>query len=194
MRLLKYHKFLENYNDIIQIGNDIFMSDSLDSLPEGIHVKHCYHKNEKIKNGDLGVFTVPINCGCSDYGDKTIYISIGKKSKIITINNTYEYLDSKGILDIKSDYISKKYNKNNMDMFCRGFKYEQIPDYTTLKDLWNKSSYLYNPDDSYYELQKATVSELIKENGVFDVLEMEYEDDLSPHQYLILNNKFLENK
>lgn len=182
--LRKYFHFL---NEVYKVNNMILISKNIEELPKGtLIVKHYY--GESLKTGELGVFACPLEEEALDFGPNFVYISISKSAKIITIGSTYEVIDDKNMLDVESEYLKDKYSKIE-NFYGSGSLVKNIPKITTLRELSEKSSELYDPDQVYYEFQRVAIKLLIEEHGNFDVLEMLDEDELTPHQYIILSIK-----
>jgi hypothetical protein len=181
----------EIYNDVISIGNGIYMSSNLDELPkEDLILKHFYHSDNKIKIGDIGIFAVPISYqGIEDsFGDSVVYISVSKNSKIRTIDSTEDFLYKKGLFSKNNKYLKDKYS--NIDLFKPQYVKNGVPEINSYEDLSNNFYKLkdqnYDGNIYYYEIQKEVVKLIKEENGNFDILEMLREDDIIKHQYLIL--------
>jgi hypothetical protein len=149
---------------LMKLGNDIYMSEDIDRLPKnGIIVQHRFH--DKFKFNGLGIFCSEIDgTHENDYGKNKTYVYIGPSSKIITINSTEDYLIKKGLLEQDDETNELYFSDNPTERF-------------------NNDSNLY-----YYILQKKALNMLQQEHGKFDVLEMLFEDELTYHQYLIINN------
>lgn len=164
MKYLSY--FNENKTDLVKIGNDIYLSKEIEKLPiNSLIVKHTY--DDDVKSGELGLFCCELEQ--KSYRD-CIFISIGKKAKIFTIESTEEFLKEKDLFFSDNEYIIKKYSDE-----------EEI---RSFYDLFSLDS-----DVVFYEMQKEVVNLLSNIN--FDILEMTYEDDSIPHQYLIKMNPHL---
>jgi hypothetical protein len=163
----------QGLDKLTKIGNDIYISYDITKLPKGYIVVEHGH-DEELKHGELGIFTGELGWAAAEFGNKTAYVAIGEKAKVITIENTAEFLDERGEYNKPNEYIIEKYKKY-------GFK--------TFDDLMDDAGSLDNPSTAWYELQKKTIEILNNEVGHFDVLEMKSEDDLTPHQYLILGVK-----
>jgi hypothetical protein len=149
---------------LMKLGNDIYMSEDIDRLPKnGIIVEHRFR--DKFKFNGLGIFCSEINgTNEDDYGKNKTYVYIGPNSKIITINSTEDYLIKNGLLEQDDETNELYFSDNPTERF-------------------NNDSNLY-----YHILQKKTLSMLQQKHGKFDVLEMLFEDELTYHQYLIINN------
>jgi hypothetical protein len=155
---------------VVKIGNDIYMSKNINELPkDSVIIEHRYY--DKIKAGDIGFFAGEIDNVDTHYGDKVVYVSIGKNTKVKSINSTYEYLEEKGILNKPDKYIIEKYGKYGINTY-----------YQLYDEAYN---WLDNPNDSFYEFQKRTLQSLKEDGEDFDVLEMFYEDECTPHQYIV---------
>lgn len=179
---MKHLKYFESY----KVCNNILISNKIEDLPKNtLIVKHFY--KDKIKTGELGIFACALDKDASDFGKNIAYISIGKNAKMITIHSSDKFLSDRNLLNIKSSYLKNKYQNRELWGYPYNSTNKKIPIINTLMDLFKHSSNLKLPDQIFYETQRETVNILKKENGNFDVLEMKYEDDISPHQYLIIN-------
>ena len=159
---------------ITKIAEDVYISRDKNKLPkDATIVMHRYDDN--IKAGELGLFAGYLE-GMefdSGYGENKAYISIGKNAKVKKIGSTENYLRDLGELDKPRKYLKKKYG------------------YNSLEDLMDDAGNLENPSDAWYERQKVALNIMREAGEDFEVLEMLYEEDYIPHQYLIttLKNK-----
>ena len=157
---------------ITKIAEDVYISRDKNKLPKDATIlMHRY--NDNIKAGELGLFAGNLEDMELDngYGENKAYISIGKNAKVKKIGSTENYLRDLGELDKPRKYLKKKYG------------------YNSLEDLMDDSGNLENPSDAWYERQKVALNIMREAGEDFEVLEMLYEEDYIPHQYLITTVK-----
>lgn len=170
MKYLLY--FNENKTNLSKIGNDIYISSDIEELPSNsLIVKHNY--DEDIKSGELGLFCSNLEQE-NKHGKNTVYISIGKKANIVSIDSTEDYLMDKKLFYSENSYLKDKY---------KNIKIYPNNSIKSFYDLFSLES-----DIVFYEMQKEVIKLLPKN---VDILEMRYEDDVTPHQYLIISNPYL---
>jgi hypothetical protein len=163
---------LENGGQLAsKVANDVYISRDKNALPkDAIIVGHRY--NDKIKAGSEGLFAADLrDIEDTSYGKNVVFLSIGKDAKVKTISSTYDYLDKIGELEKPNQYLKEKYG------------------YDTYFELNEERGSLDNPNNSYYETQKKALEEMRNRGEDFEVLEMKYEDDANPHQWLITTIK-----
>ena len=164
---------------LTKIAQDVYISKDKDKLPkDATIVIHRY--NDNIKAGELGLFAGNLKDMELDdgYGKNKAYISIGKNAKLKKIRSTETYLEELGEFDKPRGYIKRKYGKDS------------------LFDLMDDAGSLENPSDAWYEIQKLAISKMREAGEDFEILEMTYEEDYIPHQYLIttLKDEYLQFK
>ena len=157
---------------ITKIAEDVYISRNKNKLPkDATIVMHRY--NDNIKSGELGLFAGNLEDMELDngYGENKAYISIGKNAKLKKIISTERYLTEIGEFDKSRKYLQEKYG------------------YDSLLDLMDDAGSLDNPSNAWYERQKVALNIMREAGEDFEVLEMLYEEDYIPHQYLITTVK-----
>lgn len=133
----------------------------------------------EIKFGETGAYFAPEG-GATDsgFGATVEKRFIAPKSKIYTPEeqNTYEYLDKRGLLDEKSTELKNKYG------------------YSTLREVVDESGGLDNPNDAYLELQRKAIPLIKVDSNNADIILLKGEDDLNPTQYVVQNKDVLINE
>lgn len=180
MIYLKFFNENVKYENVIKIGDDIFLCSNKNKLPDGLIVKTSFYSKKGIHYGEIGIFATECDTDLpnEDYGDSVAFIYIGDKSKIITIDSSESIMNEMDAFNIENSYLKNKYNVNTYGEFCE-------LDHNILfgRNLNFKSSIF------HYEIQREVIRLLKEKYGSFDVLEILNEDfDTEPHQYIILNN------
>jgi hypothetical protein len=166
MRYIKGYYLFERYK-----SGKFLLSKNIEDLPKDqLIVKH-YHRNDEIHSGNIGLFASPLKAiGYSERKNVT-YIAIDNTAIIITVHSTYNFLEDRNLKNYKFEY--NKYYKGD-----KRFKFR------TIRDLWIHNECLALPDQCFYFTQREALN-ILKKEGPIDILEMMYEDDISPHQYLL---------
>lgn len=153
------------------VKNLIGRVESLSGKPKKIVIEHA--TDGDIKYGETGAYFAPEGSTDLGFGSKVEKRVVKPDAKIYTPkeNNTFAYLESKGLLDEVDPKLKKTYGVD------------------TLRKLQDAD--LDNPNDYYLELQKKAIPLIKKDSGNADIILLKGEDDLNPTQYVVQNRKAL---